>query len=154
MDKAERIKRYGKEGYKKQLGQNRAWNKAHREELIANNTKYREDHPEEEKARSQEVSRKGGRRYAKKLEYNHTGLQGDKNKIRSKHQYKYKPYKAIIAPESQLHHEWIPDTSEYRGVALVEKEPHQYGIVDVIEILDGEITLLTEEEVKNGGDII
>ena len=31
---------------------------------------------------------------------------------------------------------------------MVEADAHQYGIIDVIEILDGKITLLTEEEVK------
>lgn len=79
-----------------------------------------------------------------------TGIQGDKNKIRMKHAHQYKPYKMIIALESQIHHEWVPDTPEYRGVALVEKDQHMHGFVDVIEILDGKITLLTEEEVKRG----
>ena len=71
-----------------------------------------------------------------------------------KHAKQYKPCKAIIATDSQLHHEWIPKTAEYRGLALVEKDQHMHGFVDVIKILDGKITLLTEEEVKNGGEII
>lgn len=56
---------------------------------------------------------------------------------------------AIIAPDSQLHHEWVPETCEYRGVALVEAEQHMHGFVDVI--VDGEITRLTEEQIRNGG---
>jgi hypothetical protein len=84
------------------------------------------------------------------LKDNRTGLQGARNKIRGRHSHEYKPYKAIIAPESQLHHEWLPDSPEYRGLALVEADPHMHGFVDVIEILDGEITLLTEEEVRKG----
>jgi hypothetical protein len=84
------------------------------------------------------------------LEYNRTGIPGEKTRIRYKHGREWKPYKDIIAPDSQIHHEWVPETAEYRGVALVEKDAHMHGFVDVIEILDGEITLLTEEEVKMG----
>jgi hypothetical protein len=82
------------------------------------------------------------------LKDNRTGLQGARNKIRLKHRNQYRPYKQIIAPDSQIHHEWIPKTAEYRGLALVEANAHQYGIVDVIQILDGKITLLTEEQVR------
>ena len=31
--------------------------------------------------------------------------------------------------------------------------PHRYGIIDVIKILDGEITLLSEKEVKTGSKL-
>ena len=37
--------------------------------------------------------------------------------------------------------------AEYRGLALVDAKPHRYGIIDVILILDGKITLLTKEDV-------
>ena len=150
MNKEEIIERYGEAAYARQLGQNRAWNKAHPEEAKAAAKKYREEHLEEVIADSQEASRKGGKRYDKTLEDNRTGLRGARNRIRNKHRNQYRPYKMIIAPDSQLHHEWIPRTAEYRGVALVEKDAHMHGFVDVIEILDGVITLLTEEEVKNG----
>ena len=180
MEKEEIIERYGEAEYARKLAQRRARYKAnkeaekarvkkydeeHPEQVKARAKKYREEHPEEvraiakkcreehpeaEKARSHEKGRRGGKYYDKQLEYQHTGLQGDKNRIRVKHANQYKPYKDIIAPESQIHHEWVPDTSEYRGVALVEKDAHMHGFVDVIEILDGSITLLTEEEVKRG----
>ena len=176
MKKEELIERYGEAAYEKKLEQTRAWNKAHRAEMRASDKKYkkkhpevskkyREEHREEAKAATkehreenpekvklyhQEQSRKGGKHYDKMLEYKRTGLQGERNRIRMNHAYKYHPYKAIIAPDSQLHHEWVPETAEYRGVALVETDAHRHGFVDVIEILDGEITLLTEEEVKMG----
>jgi hypothetical protein len=150
MKKAEIIKRHGEEAWQKHLAQQRAYYKAHREEDNARSKKYREENPEKEKAHNHEGSRKGGRRYDKQLKYQHTGLRGDRTAIRRKHAHQYKPYKDIIAPDSQIHHEWVPQTDEYRGVALVEKEQHQYGIVDVIQILDGEITLLTEEEIRKG----
>ena len=36
---------------------------------------------------------------------------------------------------------------------VVEKDQHIHGFIDVIQILEGEITLFTEEEIKNrGGD--
>jgi hypothetical protein len=165
MNKKERIKRYGEEAYEKILEQRRIYHKEHKEEENARNKKYNEEHPEQViarvkkwqeehpevvKANDQEATRKGGKRYDQKLEYKRTGIPGEKNVIRSKHARDYKPYKDIVAPDSQLHHEWVPDTSEYRGVALVEADQHMHGFVDVIEILDGKITLLTEEEVRKG----
>jgi hypothetical protein len=135
MKKEETIKRYGKEAYAKQLAQAQAYCKEHPEQVIANH---------------QEECRKGGKYYKHKLEHDQTGLRGDRNRIRVKHANQYRPYKYIIAPDSQLHHEWVPDTSEYRGVALVEAYQHMHGFVDVIEILEGKIALLTEEEVRKG----
>jgi hypothetical protein len=178
MKKEEIIAKYGEAAYESILVQARVRYKAHPEEKKARSKKYREDHPEgvnarskkyreehraEEKARKkkyreehpeqvianhQEEYRKGGRHYDKYLAYKQTGVQGDKNKIRIKHGRQYRPYKQIIAPESQIHHEWLPDSAKYKGVALVEKDAHMHGIVDVIEILDGEITVLTEEEIR------
>lgn len=171
MKKAETIKRYGEAAYEKLLAQGRAYYKAnkeqekvrtkryyeehkeeeeYREKKKARAKKYDEEHPEQVKANNQEKCRKGGKYYEKHLIDSQTGLRGDRNRIRKKHAHQYKPYKDIIAPESQLHHEWIPKTAEYRGVALVEADAHMHGFVDVIEILDGKITLLTEEEVKRG----
>lgn len=43
----------------------------------------------------------------------------------------------------------ILDINEYDGVALVEADRYQHGIIDVIQILKGKITLLTEKEIKN-----
>jgi hypothetical protein len=171
MKKAECIKRYGEEEGERRLEQGQEYNKEHREEAKAAAKKYREEHkgkeeyrekekaynrkyqeenPEKVIANHQEESRKGGNRYDKHLKDNRTGLQGVKNRIRSDHRTQYKPYKDIIAPDSQIHHEWIPKTAEYTGLALVEAEQHMHGIVDVIEILDGEITLLTEEQIREG----
>ena len=163
MNKEERIAKYGEAAYKKKLEQVRAWQEEHKEEEKAYSKKYYKEHKEEENARSkkyreknpeqvvangQEQGRRGGKHYAKKLKYEHTGLQGARNRIRYKHGREWKPYKDIIAPDSQIHHEWVPDTAEYRGIALVEAEQHMHGIIDVIEILDGKITLLTEEQVR------
>ena len=128
LRKAEYIAKHGEDAYKKHLAQSRAYQKAHKEKEKARRKKYREEHPEEESARNQERGRKGGKHYDKHLAYEHTGLQGDRNRIRMKHAKQYRPYKDIIAPESQIHHEWIEKTAEYTGVALVEKEPHHPNI--------------------------
>jgi hypothetical protein len=142
MKKDEIIRRYGEAAYEKKLEQN-----------CERNRKYTEENPEQVIANNQrsnhEQSRKGGKHYAKKLEDDQTGLRGERQKIRMEHGKQYRPYKAIIAPESQIHHEWIPRTSEYRGIALVEADAHMHGFVNVIEILKGKITLLTEEQVRN-----
>lgn len=163
MKNEEVIARYGDAEYNRRLEYVRLYYKAHKEEIKAHNKKYkeehreeiketgkkyREEHKEEIKAHDQEICRKGGKHYDKHRIDNQTGIQGAKNRIRRKHAHQYEPYKAIIAQDSQLHHEWIPQTAYYRGVALVEKDQHMHGFIDVIQILDGKITLLTEEEVK------
>ena len=152
MKKSKYIERYGEAAYEKKLEQTRAWQDEHREEENTRRKKYRKEHQDREKAHHREQSRKGGKHYDKTLEYNRTGLSGDRKKIRMKHGNQYRPYKQIIAPDSQIHHEWLPDTAEYRGLALVEANAHQYGIIDVIQILDGEITQLTEEQIRKGCD--
>jgi hypothetical protein len=150
MKKEERIKRYGEAAYERYSEQTRVWAKEHREQVKATQEKYREVHKEEAKCRTTKYREEN---YSKHLEYNSTGVQGKRNVIRATHRNKYRPYKDIIAPDSQLHHEWVPDSPEYRGIALVEADQHMHGFVDVIEILDGGITLLTEEEVRRGKKI-
>ena len=167
MKKDEFIAKYGEEAWEKKLEKLRTHYKVHSEELKARVKKYqdahpeqarergkkwRETHPEQVQANHQEEYKKGGKHYEKTLIAHHSGVPGEKNRIRAKHGKQYRPYKAIIAPDSQIHHEWIGKTAEYRGIALVETKPHQYGIIDVIQILDGEITLLTEDEVKRGDE--
>jgi hypothetical protein len=169
MKKAETIERYGEAAYEKILARNRAWNKAHPEERKARSKKWREEHPEEVKAHKkkyheehkeaenarvkkwqeehpeeviadhQEECRKGGKRYERNLKYMQTGLQGARNRIRNKHNREFREIKDTLAQEVELHHEWIGDTAEYRGVALVEKKAHRNGFIDVILLLDGEI---------------
>ena len=133
MRKEEYIKKYGEAAWEKKRQQAREWSVAH---------------PEEAKAHHQEANRKGGKYYDQCRTKKMQGIPHEKELVRGKHREKWRPYKKVIAPDSVLHHEWIPETSEYRGVALVEKDPHQYGYVDVIQILEGEITLLTEAEVR------
>ena len=137
MNKKEFIKKYGEEAYEKQLEQSRERNK-----------KWREVNPEKMAEVNNNISHKGGKYYEKMTEYNRVGLRSERKAIRGKHQNTWRQYKNIIAPTSQIHHQWRPGTAEYDGVALVEKDQHMHGFIDVIEILGGKITVYTEKELQ------
>ena len=137
MKKEEVIRRYGAEEYERRLEQNRKWNDEHPKEQKVSHAKN--DH---------QRNRKGGKYYEKIQSYKRVGVPGKKNRIRTKHGHLYCPFKCIIAPNSQIHHEWIPGTANFRGVALVEAYSHRQGFIDVIQILEGEITLFTETEIR------
>jgi hypothetical protein len=144
MNKEEYIKRHGEAAYEKLLEYQRVYYEEHQEEKREQSRTWNESHPEEVIASSHEKCRKGGKYYDKQVIYQRTSLQGARNSIRLRHRSQYRPYKQIIAPDSQIHHQWIPDTSEYTGVALVEADQHMHGIIDVFMILDGEITVFDE----------
>lgn len=161
MNTEERIRRYGQAAYEKRLQQARdiyaahredenardkEWYAGHREEEIARSMKWQKANPDKVKVSKEKHNRKGGEYYEKRLEYNRTGLQGERRDIRNKHAKLYLVIKQAT-PNSVLHHEWLPGTAKYRGVALVDKEAHQNGIIEVIKILEGEITLLSEKEI-------
>ena len=136
MKKEEFIEKRGEEAWKRAVNRSRQW---------------RTNDLEKVKAQTRDQSRKGGKRYSKRLKYNITGLRHERNKIRKIHQKRWSKYKKIIAPDSQLHHQWLPGTAEYSGLALVEKEQHMHGFIDVVKILDGTITLFTEKEIREQG---
>lgn len=170
MKKEERIERYGKAAYEKRLNRNREymqewraanheeaterardWYAAHPEKGWEGNRKWREANPQKVRETHREMSHKGGKYYEQRREHLSKGVPHEKGLLRQKHAYLYAPYKRIIAPESQIHHEWVAGTADYRGVALVEKDQHMHGFIDVIQVLDGDITLLTEKEIRKGG---
>lgn len=155
MKEEEFIKRRGIVAYRRMLRRGRVWHvrnhKEHPEEKNAKNREWRAANPDKVKANSQEANRKGGKYYEHKKLYQTTGLQGERNKIRGIHSHRYRPFKQIIASDSRIHHEWIPGTAKYTGVALVESVPHSYGIIDVIQVLEGEITLFSEKEIRVQG---
>jgi len=148
MKKEEYIKKYGKVAYKKWLQKGRDWRWMHPEKKRESDQVWRSNNPEKVEAIYHEQSRKGGKHYERQCKYFSTGLPHERQSIRKRDGQCYRPYKKIIAPDSQLHHEWVVNTANYRGVALVEKYQHQHGYIDVIQILEGEITLLTEAEIQ------
>jgi len=135
MNKEERINRYGAAAYEKLLEQNSAWKAAN---------------PDKVKAHNQEHGRKGGKHYERTLKYNSTGLPHERYLVRLKHWGEYHLYQHAVGPQghTQIHHEWIPGTADFRGIALVDAGAHRHGIIKVIEVLEGEITLFTEKEIK------
>lgn len=146
MKKEEYILKYGQAAYKKRLEQSQTWRTNNPEQVKIELQEWRGANPEKVKATHHE-NLKGGKYYKKMRLYEMTGLRHARSLIRRKHQKKWTPFKQIIAPESQIHHEWIPETANFRGVALVEADQHMHGFIDVIQILEGEITLLTEAEI-------
>lgn len=131
--KDEFIERYGEVAYEKKLERSNEWNRMN---------------PEKMERRAHNQNRKGGKYYEKTLGHNRTGLRNERNKIRMKHRNNWREYKKRIAPGSQIHHEWLFETADFRGVALVEADQHRQGNINVIQILDGEITLFTEKEIS------
>lgn len=110
--------------------------------------KYHKEWPRQHYGRLQEDKKHRGRRgtiyYDSVRAYQRTGVQGERNKVRALHAHRWRKYKTIIAPNSELHHQWLPGSADYTGLAIVETNTHRYGKINVIEILEGEITLLRE----------
>lgn len=157
------IAKHGEEAYNKKLAQRKEWGQNLSGGEAQRSRERREVDPEKERAycrersrknpervkeKGREVSRKTGKYYAKKQIYKQTGLSGERERTRTRHGYYWRKYKNFVAPNSQLHHQWVPNTADYTGLALVEKNAHQYGHINVIQILEGEITLLTEKEIR------
>lgn len=132
VKKGKIIEKYGEENYKNRLEKILAWKHSHPIKVREQNANHLRNYL------------KGGKHYEAMRHYNSTGLRGRRARIRCRHASRFCKFKKIIAPESQIHHEWISGTSNYTGVALVEKDQHTHGFIDVIQILEGEITLFTE----------
>lgn len=128
----------------------KARNQQHPEVAQKRSKEWREKNIERVKEQDNQKNKKGGKRYGNMLIYKRTGIQGQRNRIRAMHRKNWSHYKSIIAPMSQLHHQWHPRTADYTGLALVEANPHRYGIINVIQILEGAITLYTEEGIRRG----
>ena len=155
MKKEEFIKKHGEKAYLEKLKQDRGRKRKGKQ----NDTEgakerkrlWRLNNPEKVKASNRKGSHEkncGGKYYEHRLKYDSEGLRHDRNLIRVKHRDSYRSYKQIIAPDSQIHHEWIPESANFRGAALVEKDQHLHGVIDVIQILEGEITLFLETEIR------
>lgn len=129
MNKEERIRRYGKKNYEMELEKHRLWSRKNFKTV-----KYHHD----------EANRKGGLHYKQKLKQNSEGLQGDRGRLRRIDGHSFRKYKRFFAQESQLHHQWIRGTANHTGIALVERDQHMHGYIDVLLIFNGEITVFDE----------
>ena len=131
MKKEEIIECLGQHFYDKRLAAAREWKR---------------DHPKIVRENSHQSNRKGGKYYKRHLRYQHSGLQGARNKIRAMHARRWSKYKKFIAPDSQIYHAWRHNSTDFDGVALVQANAHRHGVIDVILILEGKIILPTEEK--------
>lgn len=131
MKKEKIIRCFGQQSYDKRLAAAREW---------------KTDHPKVVRENSYQSNRKGGKYYRRHLRYQHSGLQGARNRIRAMHARRWGEYKKFVAPKSQIHHAWRLNSTDFDGVALVEANAHRHGFIDVIQILEGKILLLTEEK--------
>ena len=108
MKKEEIIKRYGPEEYKRRLAKNRTRTPAQRDVAKALANAWHTAHPEEVKRHNDQICHKYGKRYQKHLGYMRSGLPGERHRIRIKHGKLWGRYKQIVAPESEIHHLWVP----------------------------------------------
>jgi hypothetical protein len=133
MKKEEFIRKKGTAAWEAQLAKSR------RTQLRNRVNKAREAQEEFQKlhySEQQEILRDMWKK--REGHYSRSGLPQNitaaRNKIRQAHCAKW--------PSDVLdhHHEWIEDTAEYTGVALVEREAHRHGIINVVTLLEGVIT--------------
>lgn len=146
MKKQEMIDRYGEEWYNEhRLEPAKKWVREHREEHAEYNRKYRQEHREEKI------------KYQKK----YWGAKADPDSIPHKRQLirardnrRYNPIRQFWSHlKTDIHHEWIPDTADYMFIALVERSKHQYGIIDPICILEGEVAVNLDADLINKNKI-
>ena len=79
--------------------------------------------------------------------YQQTGFRGLRHKIRmiDNRNKQYQWLKRNLGRDLHIHHEWIPETAEYKFSALVDDIEHQHGIIKPIIILeDNRIELLQD----------
>ena len=145
MKKRDFVRRYGEEAWAKKQEQSRRWNAANPIKHADGVKRSHAANPDKHRRRVKQWKRANPDKVKSfNQKYFSTGLPHSRKLVRMKHGNQYRAYKQIIAPDSQIHHEWIPNTANFRGVALVEKDQHQHGVIDVIQILEGDITLLEE----------
>ena len=136
----------------KTIQKSKEWYRKHQERAREKQRLRVLNNPDKIKTNNYEYCHKGGKYYEQAYNHKKTGIPYEKKLIRNNHSKEWREYKRIIASDSQIHHQWIPNTSKYSGMALVEKDQHQHGYIDVIQILEGEITLLTEDEIRGGNN--
>lgn len=116
----------------------------HKEETILIRNVYRREHKDEIKYYNIRYQKE----HKEQLNlYLSTGLQGLRHKIRVRDNQnkQYRWLKSNLCRDTHIHHEWIPETSDYKFSALVDASEHLHGIIKPIIILqDNRIELLQE----------
>jgi hypothetical protein len=134
MNKNAFIEKWGIVAYEKRMKMSRDWRQAHPENTEKWHKQIRDwkrTHP----IRVKRIARDSYRKHRQEiLNRQCTDTEGMRRSIRAKCGRIWALYKNIIAPGSRLHYEWIPETVEYKCIALVEKDQSQYSFNDVIHI--------------------
>jgi hypothetical protein len=132
----------------------------HKAERIKYQRMYRAEH----KAEILEYDREYHRRYRTKHPHctrdylNQNKVARKRGNIRNIHG-RFKPYKwlknglKLQGFDPQIHHEWIPRTTEYTGIALVEAKDHMRNIIKPLIILEGEIVWTNETDERSKLDL-
>ena len=123
MRKEDYIRKRGIAAYEELLQQSKDWKKAHPKERRVINNKWAERNPEKVKAHGRKISRKGGKYYEHRRQHQANGIPHEKVLIRNKHGYHYRSYKRIIAPDSVLHHQWLPGYWKLQRCRLSRERP-------------------------------
>lgn len=94
---------------------------------------------------SLDQSTKGGKGYLKMRAYSQQPVPNARHRVRARHETKYRGIKLLLESffeglKLQLRHQWLSGTAEYTGLALVDTERHQRGIISVVYPLEGVIT--------------
>lgn len=132
MKKEEYIQKNGLAAWEARLARNRRMQKRNRiDKALAVQDEFQKLDPSEQQEFLRDMWKK------REGHYSRSGLPQNivaaRNTIRHVHRSKWG------VEGLDVHHDWVGDTAEYTGVALVEREEHQRGIINVVAILDGEI---------------
>lgn len=138
MKKEEYIRKYGPAAWEERLSKTRRTrvkNKVDKCLKIKNESEKGNPTDQQESLRDQ-WKKENGAKFRPRL--NECVLK-ERNKIRQAHYVKWR------SPHFDVHHEWVGDTADYRGVALVERIAHRHGIINVVIPLEGVITEFTRK---------
>jgi hypothetical protein len=133
MNKNAFIEKWGIAAYEKRMKVSRDWRQAHPE----NTEKWRKqicDWKRTHPIRVKRIARDSYRKHRKEiLNRQCTDTEGLRRSIRGKHRI-WSKYKRFVALATRQHYEWIPETAEYKCIALVENDLRQYPFENVIHI--------------------
>jgi hypothetical protein len=82
--------------------------------------KTREEYLAAQKEYNKRRNRKGGESYDTYKKYNVTGIRGKRTRVRAIDGKNWRPFKKIIAPETEVHHLWKDGSAEFFGLAIVD----------------------------------
>lgn len=166
MKKEEYIKKYGVEKWLEYIAYQRDYYTKNIEKVREKNREYQREYQRkyyaENKEKVKERCREHIREYQHKYyadieirgrvhEYmkkycgslsDHNSIPYRKSLIRQRDHHRFFSIKQFFQNlQTDIHHEWIPNTADYTFIALVERDKHRYNIIDPIVILEKKVVL-------------